>query len=143
MQLTLETTITSRRESSALVVDQPQALDLLVDGRVFFNVSVRPWDVRLGLVVIEVRDEILDGVLGEELLELAVELRGECLVVRDNEGGPAEIADDVGSGERFARAGHAEEGLVAVAGLERFSQLGDGLALVLPAVDNPRQAGIP
>jgi hypothetical protein len=37
--------------------------------------------VRLGLVVVEVADEVLDLVLGEELAELGVELRGERLVV--------------------------------------------------------------
>ena len=109
---------------------KPQPFDLLVDRRILLDVSVRPRDVSLGLIVIEVRDEILDGVLREELLELGVQLRGERLVVGDDERGPAEVADDVGGGERLARTGDAQEGLVAVAGLHGFGQFGDGLRLV-------------
>jgi hypothetical protein len=38
-------------------------------------------DVGFGLIVIVVADEILDGVLGEEFLELLVKLGRESLVV--------------------------------------------------------------
>ena len=62
----------------------PHAVDLLVARAVLLDVGVAPGDVRLGLVVVVVRDEVLNGVLGEELLELAVELRGQCLVVRED-----------------------------------------------------------
>ena len=88
---------------------EPQALDLLVDARVLLDVGVAARDVGLGLVVIEVGDEILDGVLGEELLELAVELRGQRLVVREDQRGPVQRLDDVGHGEGLARAGDAQQ----------------------------------
>jgi hypothetical protein len=51
------------------------AVDLLVDGRVLLDIGVGARDIGLGLVVVVVRDEILDRVLREEALELAVELR--------------------------------------------------------------------
>jgi hypothetical protein len=57
------------------------AVDLVVDDGVLLDVGVARGDVRLGLVVVVVADEVLDGVVGEELLELAVELRRERLVV--------------------------------------------------------------
>ena len=59
-----------------------QLVDLLVDVRVLGDVGVGARDVGLGLVVVVVRDEVLDGVLREELAELGVELRGERLVGR-------------------------------------------------------------
>ena len=61
-----------------------QALDLLVDRRVLLDEGVARRDVRLRLVVVVVADEVLDGVLREEALELRVELRRQGLVVRDD-----------------------------------------------------------
>jgi hypothetical protein len=63
------------------------AVDLLVDAGVLLDERVRGRDVGLGLVVVVVGDEVLDGVVGEERLELAVELRGEGLVVGEHEQG--------------------------------------------------------
>jgi hypothetical protein len=64
---------------------QPEAVDVIVDARVLGDVRVRGRDVRLGLVVVVVADEVADTVLGEELLELPVQLRGERLVRRDDQ----------------------------------------------------------
>ena len=49
-----------------------------------------------GLVVVVVGDEVLDGVLGEEGVELVVELGGEGLVVREDEGRALGLFDDLG-----------------------------------------------
>ena len=61
-----------------------QPVDVVVPRRVLLDVEVGLWDVRLGLVVVVVGDEVLDGVVGEELPELVAELRGQGLVVRDD-----------------------------------------------------------
>ena len=63
------------------------AVDLLVDGRFLLDVGVGARDVGLGLVVVVVGDEVLDGVVGEEALHLAVELGGERLVGGEDQGG--------------------------------------------------------
>ena len=52
----------------------PQSFDLLVDGGVLLDVGVGLRDVRLGLVVVVVADEVLDRVVGEELPQLVAEL---------------------------------------------------------------------
>ena len=75
---------------------QPQPVDVLVDRRVLLNVRVGGGHVRFRLVVVVVRDEVLDRVVREEALELPVELRGERLVVREDERRPAVRLDDVG-----------------------------------------------
>ena len=95
---------------------QPQAVDLLVDRGVFFDVDVALRDVGFGLVVVVVADEVVDGVVGEEFLEFAVELGGQGLVVRHHQRGPLLLLDDVGHGEGLAGAGHAHEHLVLLAG---------------------------
>ena len=45
----------------------PQSVDVVVPGRVLLDVEVSLRDVGLGLVVVVVGDEVLDGVVGEEL----------------------------------------------------------------------------
>ena len=70
----------------------PQPLDLVVDRRVLLDVGVRLRDVRLGLVVVVVRDEVLDGVVGQQLTELGGQLGGQGLVRRHHQGRAAAAA---------------------------------------------------
>ena len=109
---------------------EAEALDLLVDRGIFFDVGVGARDVGLRLVVVEVADEIFDRIVGEELFEFRVKLRSEGFVVRDDQRGAVEVADDVGRGEGFARARDAEQRLVAVTRLERTGELFNSRPLV-------------
>ena len=109
---------------------EPQLVDLVVLGHLLFDVQIVLRDVRLGLVVVVVRDEVLDRVLGKEVLELLVELRRQGLVVAEDERRPVDVLDDLGDGEGLAGAGDAEEDLVARAGLDAFRELADGLGLI-------------
>ena len=63
-----------------------QALDLVVDGAVFFDEGIGVWDVGFRLVVVVVGDKVLHGVFREKLLELAAQLGGEDLVVGQHQG---------------------------------------------------------
>ena len=47
---------------------QPQAVDLLVDGRVFFDVDIPLRNVRLGLIVVVIADEVVDAVMRKNSL---------------------------------------------------------------------------
>ena len=115
----------------------PHAVDLLVARAVLLDVGVAPGDVRLGLVVVVVRDEVLNGVLGEELLELAVELRGQCLVVREDQGGPAGFGDDLCHRHGLPRSGDATQCHMALARRERALQPDGRRRLVTSEI--PRQ----
>ncbi len=64
---------------------QPQPIDVLVDRRILLDVRVGRRDVRFRLIVVVVRDEVLDRVVRKEALDLAVQLRRERLVVRKDE----------------------------------------------------------
>lgn len=105
-----------------------QALDLLVDRGVLLDVGVRLRDVRLGLVVVVVRDEVLHRVVRQELSELVRQLGGQRLVRRHHEGGALELLDHPRGRGGLAGAGRAQEDDVLLTGLDALGQLGDGHA---------------
>ena len=109
---------------------EAELVQLVVDGGFFFDVEVAGRDVGLGLVVVVVGDEVLDGVVGEELFELVVKLGGEGLVVREDERGALRLLDNLGHGESFAGAGDAEQHLIFFTGGKTADELGDGAGLV-------------
>jgi hypothetical protein len=86
MHDTEATMITSSRSSSARVAEwRIRSICSLIE--LLLDVGVGARHVGLGLVVVVVGDEILDRVVREEELELAVELRGQRLVGRQDEAG--------------------------------------------------------
>ncbi len=109
---------------------QPHALDLLVDLGLLLDVQVVLGDVGLGLVVVVVGDEVFDGAIREEVLELRVELSRQSLVVGHYQRRALQPGDDVGDGERLARPGGAQQHLVLGAALEAGDELLDGFGLV-------------
>jgi hypothetical protein len=118
---------------------EPEAVDLVVDRGLLLDVGVGLGNVGLGLVVVVVGDEVLDGVSREERLELLVELGGESLVVGEDDRGPVHLRDHGGHGERLPGAGHAEEHLVLVPALEPVQELGDRPRLVSPGLEVAHQ----
>ena len=116
--------ITSSRANSAAVAAVPQPVDLVVDRGVLLDVEVLVRDVRLGLVVVVVGDEVLDRVVGEELAELAAELGRERLVVREHQRRLLDLLDHEAHRGRLARAGHPEQRLELVALLDARGELG-------------------
>ena len=117
----------------------PQPVDLVVDRRVLLDVRVAGRDVRLGLVVVVVADEVLDAVLGEELAHLLRQLRGERLVGSQDQRRSLRLLDRPGDGRALARAGDAEQRLEAIAALDTLRQLGDGLRLIAGGLSSRRR----
>ena len=121
-----------------------QAIDLVVDRGVLLDVGVARRDVRLGLVVVVVADEVLDPVLGEELPHLLGELGGEALVRRQDQGRLLHLLDRPGDGGRLAGPGDPEQGLEAVPALDALAQRGDRGGLVArrgEGRDDPERPG--
>ena len=108
----------------------PQPLDLVVDRRVLLDVGVRLRDVRLGLVVVVVGDEVLDRVVRQQLAELGGQLRREGLVGRHDEGRPLQLLDQPGRRRGLAGTGRAEQDDVLLAGVDARGELLDRLGLV-------------
>ena len=120
--------VASLEEGAGGVVAQP--VDLVVAGRVLLDVGIRPGQVGLRLEVVVVADEVLDRVIGEELAELLVELRGQGLVVRHHQGRLADRLDHLGRSERLARSGGAQQDLVLQPALHPVDQRPDGGRLI-------------
>ena len=106
------------------------AVDLLVDRGILLDIGVGARDVGFGLVVVVIADEILDRVVGEEALELAIELGGERLVRREDQRRALRRLDHLGHGVGLARAGDAEQHLGAVVAVDALDQFGDRGRLV-------------
>jgi hypothetical protein len=70
----------------------------------------------------------------EELAELVAELRGERLVVGDDEARPLDLLDDPGHRRRLAGARRPQHRLEALAGLDSLRELGDRARLVAVGV---------
>ena len=90
------------------------AVDLLVDVGFLLDIGVGARDVGFGLVIVVVGDEIFDRVVGKEALELAVELRRQRLVGREDQRRTLGRLDHFRHGEGLAGAGDAEQHLVAL-----------------------------
>ena len=88
-----------------------QFINLVVDRRILFDVSVRRRNIRLGLVVVIIADKIADIILREERLELTRQLRRQRLVVRDDKRRLLYALNRLGDRVRLARARSAEEHL--------------------------------
>jgi hypothetical protein len=106
------------------------AVDLLVDRAFLLDEGVGARDIGLGLVVVVVGDEILDRVVREEALELAVELGGQRLVRRQDQRRALGALDHLRHGVGLARAGDAEQHLGLLAVGDALDQFGDGGRLV-------------
>jgi len=107
-----------------------QAVDLVVDGAVLFNIGIRAGDIGFGLVVIVVGHEILHRIVREKRPELGAELRRQRFIVGQHQRGAVALGDHVRHSEGLAAAGHTQQGLAAVAALHALHKLLDGLRLV-------------
>ena len=106
------------------------AVDLLVDLGFLLDVGVRARNIGFRLVVVVIGYEVLDRVVGKERLELAVELRGEGLVVCQHDCGPLRGLYDLGHGVGLAGSRRTEKNLIPVSTLDSLDQFGNGLGLV-------------
>ena len=107
-----------------------QAVDVVVDHRVLLDIGIRRGDVRLGLVVVVVRHEVLDRVVRKELAKLVAELRRERLVVGDHKRGSLQLLNDKRHRGRLTCPRSAEQGDEALAGLHALTDARDRTRLI-------------
>jgi hypothetical protein len=120
-----------------------ELFDFLVDRRVFFDVRIGRRQIRLGLVVVVVGNEIRNGVLREKTLELAAQLRSQSFVVSEHEGWALHFVNDVRHRERFAGTRRTEERLVLFSGAEARDKLFDRTRLIACRLEWRREFELP
>ena len=107
-----------------------QHVDLFVDRCRLGDVGVANRNVGLRLVVVVIRNEVLNGVLGEKLAQLVTELRRQGFVVSQHQRRPAGLGNDVGHRERLARARRPQQRLISLAVVHPLHELLDRCRLV-------------
>ena len=107
-----------------------QLIYLVVYCGYFFYICIRRGYVRLRLVVVIVRDEILYRAVREELPQLAAKLRCKGLVMGDDKSRLLHLLYHLRHGEGLAAAGDAQKHLKPVPPLYALAQGGYSLGLV-------------
>ena len=104
--------------------------DVFVDRGILFDEEIAGGNVGFRLVVVVVRNEILDGIFRKKLAEFRVKLRRQGLVRGQHQGRTPGTGDDVGHRIGLARAGHAKQGLEGEAVFQAVNQRSNRLRLV-------------
>ncbi len=87
---------------------QPKFFNFIVNAQVFFYIDIRYRQIRLGLVVIIIRDKILDCIFREKTFELRIKLGRKCFIVAYDQRGPLQLFHDIGHGKCFSRTCHPQ-----------------------------------
>ena len=85
-----------------------QAVYLVVDSAVLFDIGIGAGDIGLRLVVVVVGDEIFHGVIREKRAELGAELGGQRLIVGQHQRRAVALGDDVRHGKCLAGTGDTQ-----------------------------------
>ena len=91
-----------------------QHLDLFVNRGVFLDICIALRHVRLGLIVVVVRDEVDHSVIGKELFELARKLSGERFIRSHDKGRLTQGLNGFGHRKSLTRTSHTQQNLIAV-----------------------------
>ena len=107
-----------------------QTLHLLIDGGVLLNERISLRHVRLRLVVVVVRDEILHRIIRQQLAQLIRQLRRQGLVLHEHQGRTLHRLNQPGGRCRLTGTGGTHQHNVLLAVLHALGKLGDGLGLI-------------
>ena len=102
---------------------QAKTVDLVVDRRFFLYVEIGGRDVCFRLVIVVIRDKILDRVLRKKSFEFLIKLCRECLVMSKDERRPLHLFDHVRDRKGLSAAGNAEQNLVFGTIIEALNEM--------------------
>ena len=127
----------NRRDNDAIAAFQQafgrrkaHLLDMIVDRRVFLDKQITSRNIGFRLIVVVVRNEVLNRVFRKELPKLGIQLCRQRLVRCQNQRRAPGLRDDIGHGVSFPGPGYTQQGLKRKAIANSFNQLGDRIGLV-------------
>ena len=107
-----------------------ESIDFFIDRRFFLDIGSTLHDIGLRLIVVIVRDEIMNSIFWEKLFEFLSELGGEGFIVCHDERWTLEFRDDIRHGEGLSRARHSEKRLEIIARTDGGDEFLDGRSLI-------------
>ena len=107
-----------------------QTVNFIIDGGIFFDVSIGASDIGFRLVVIEIRNKIMHLVLGEKFTELGIELSGEGFIMSKNQSRLLNISNEVSHSKSLTRPRHTEQSLLTNPHLKTTGELSNCRRLI-------------
>ena len=107
-----------------------QAVDLIIDGAVFFNIGIGGGDVGFRLVIVVIAHKIFHRIIGEKSAHLGADLTGQGFVWFQNQCGAVALCNDIGHRKGFAGAGNAQQSLTFIPCFQALHQRFNSLGLV-------------
>lgn len=107
-----------------------KAVDLLINFGIFLYKGIGGGNVGLWLVVVEIANKVVHGIIWEVGSELGVKLSRKGFVMRDDEGWFAGLLDEIRHGKGFTRAGDPKEDLLFLARSQAIHQFFDSSWLI-------------
>ena len=109
---------------------QSQLIDLIIDGRILGNISIRRRHISLRLVIVVIGDKIFYRILREKFLHLPVKLPRQCFIMGNDQSRLIQRLDHICHGKGLTGTGDTQQGLELIPLSEAFHQFCDCLRLV-------------
>ena len=107
-----------------------QAVDLLIDRSILFNIGIRMGDIGFRLIIIVIRNEILHRVIRKEFPKLRAELGSQRFIMSQHQCGTVQLFNDRSHSKGFTGAGNTQKGLLSQSPVDTVCQRLDGSRLV-------------
>ena len=107
-----------------------QLINFIIDRGILFDIGIRTWYIRFGLIIIIIADEILHRIFGEELLQLVIKLCRKGFIVCNDQGWLLDFLNDICHGKGFAGARNPQQSLEFQALLEALRNFFNRLRLI-------------
>ena len=107
-----------------------QLINFIIDRGILFDIGIRTWYIRFGLIIIIIADEILHRIFGEELLQLVIKLCRKGFIMRNDQSRLLDFLNDICHREGFARACYPQQSLEFQALLEALRNFFNRLRLI-------------
>ena len=109
---------------------QPQTVNLIINRKILLNIRVRMRQISLRLIIVIVRNIILNRILRKKLLHLSIKLGSQRLVMTQNQRRTIHIRNHISNSESLTRTRNTQQHLSTTAPNNTLRQLTNSLRLI-------------